>query len=304
MPDHSYFNFNDAADPGQGTGDDVDTLRHALVDRLESVLFFLFPQGRVRSGKFYVGDIDGAPGKSLVVEMEGSRRGLWFDFATDMGGDVFDAWALSRNLSVKNDFPRILDEVRQWCGVAPPVNRAIKRDAQQPVDELGPYTATWDYQSHDGTLIARVYRYDPEPGRKEFRPWDVRARMWRAPDPRPLYNQPAMVPARQVVLVEGEKCAQALIEQGVVATTAMNGARAPIEKTDWAPLRGKNVVIWPDRDPPGWDYAENAARACVAAGSASVCILLPPSDKPDKWDAADAVAEGFVKPTEINKQGN
>jgi len=121
----------------------------------------------------------------------------------------------------------------------------------------------------------------------------VRARMWRAPDPRPLYNQPAMATARQVVLVEGEKCAQALIEQGIVATTAMNGARAPIDKTDWSPLRGKDVVIWPDRDPPGWDYAEAAAKACVAVGSRSVVIVIPPEGKPDKWDAADAIGEGF-----------
>jgi len=294
MHESSYFDFNDAADRVPGTTEDVEGLRHALIDRLESVLLFLFPQGRIRGGKFYVGDIDGSPGKSLVVEMEGARRGLWFDFATDMGGDMFDAWGLSRNLSVKTDFTRILEEVRQWCGVAPPISKSIKRDVrQQPVDELGPYTATWDYKRADGTLIARVYRYDPEPGRKEFRPWDVRARMWRAPDPRPLYNQPAMASARQVVLVEGEKCAQALIELGVVATTAMNGARAPIDKTDWSPLRGKDVVIWPDRDLPGWDYAESAAKACVAAGSRSVAIVVPPESKTEKWDAADAVAEGF-----------
>ena len=53
------------------------------------------------------------------------------------------------------------------------------------------------------------------------------------------------------------------------------------------------MLVWPDRDVPGWDYAENAARACVTAGAASVAILVPPMDKPDKWDAADAVAEGF-----------
>ncbi len=293
MHESSYFDFNDAADRVTGPTEDVEGLRHALIDRLESVLLFLFPQGRIRGGKFYVGDIDGSPGKSLVVEMEGARRGLWFDFAADMGGDVFDAWGLSRNLSVKNDFPRILEEVRQWCGVAPPVGRSIKRDVrQQPIDELGPYTATWDYQSADGTLIARVYRYDPPSG-KEFRPWDVRARMWRAPDPRPLYNQPAIVSARQVVLVEGEKCAQALIDKGIVATTAMNGARAPIEKTDWTPLRGKDVLIWPDRDAPGWDYAEAAAKACSAVGARSVAIVVPPESKPEKWDAADAVVEDF-----------
>jgi len=290
----AYLDFNTADDREVTTIDDVEALRHALTDRLESLLLFLFPFGRIRGGKFYVGDIDGSPGKSLVVEMEGARRGLWFDFATDMGGDVFDAWGLSRNLSVKTDFPRILEEVRQWCGVAPPVARGTKRGVrEQPVDELGPYTGTWDYQSADGTLIARVYRYDPEPGRKEFRPWDVRARMWRAPDPRPLYNQPAIASARQVVLVEGEKCAQALIQQGIVATTAMNGARAPIDKTDWSPLHRKDVVIWPDRDPPGWDYAEAAARACVAVGSRSVVIVIPPDDKPQKWDAADAIDERF-----------
>ncbi len=294
MPESSYFDFNDAADRQWLALTDVDDLRSALNDRLESVLLFLFPQGRVRGGKFYVGDIEGAAGKSLVFEMEGPRRGLWFDFAADMGGDVFDAWALSRHLSVQHDFARILDEVRQWCGVAPPIGKAVTRDVRpQPVDELGPYTATWDYQSADGTLIARVYRYDPEPGRKEFRPWDARARMWRAPDPRPLYNQPALLKARQVVLVEGEKCAQALIDSGIVATTAMNGARAPIDKTDWAPLKGKDVLIWPDRDAPGWDYAEAAAKACVDVGCRSVAIVVPPESKPQKWDAADAVAEGF-----------
>jgi len=117
--------------------------------------------------------------------------------------------------------------------------------------------------------------------------------MSRAPDPRPLYNLPAVANARDVVLVEGEKAACALIGTGITATTAMNGARAPIDKTDWTPLAGKRVLIWPDRDAPGWDYAENAARACVTAGAASVAILVPSTDKPDKWDAADAVAEGF-----------
>jgi DNA primase len=73
----------------------------------------------------------------------------------------------------------------------------------------------------------------------------------------------------------------------------MNGAKAPVDKTDWRPLAGKSVVIWPDRDAPGWDYAESAARACVMAGSASVAILVPPTDKPAKWDAADAVDEGL-----------
>ena len=49
-------------------------------------------------------------------------------------------------------------------------------------------------------------------------------RKWAAPVPRPLYLQPGIATADTIVLVEGEKCAQALIEAGIVATTAMHGA--------------------------------------------------------------------------------
>ncbi len=289
----AWLDFNDAAEQRADLAAELDALRTALLDRLEALLHYLFPQGQIRGGKFYVGDVDGSPGKSLVVELEGVRRGLWKDFSNDDGGDLIDIWASSRGLSTQHDFPRVVDEIRQWLGFAPNVNRVTHRDVRSmPIDELGAYTAKWDYCTVQGELIACVYRYDPPSG-KEYRPWDARARMWRAPDPRPLYNLPAVATARSVVLVEGEKCADALISIGVTATTAMNGAKAPIDKTDWAPLKGKNVVIWPDRDAPGWDYAENAARACAQAGCLSVVILVPPTDKPDKWDAADAVAEGF-----------
>jgi putative DNA primase/helicase len=73
----------------------------------------------------------------------------------------------------------------------------------------------------------------------------------------------------------------------------MNGAKAPIDKTDWSPLKGRRVIIWPDHDVPGLDYARKAASACARAGALSVEILKIPPDKPAKWDAADAVAEGL-----------
>jgi putative DNA primase/helicase len=102
-----------------------------------------------------------------------------------------------------------------------------------------------------------------------------------------------MASAAQVVLVEGEKCAQALIDAGIVATTAMHGANAPVDKTDWSPLAGKAVLIWPDRDKPGWEYATLAAQAILSAGAKSCHILYPPEEAAEGWDAADAIAEGF-----------
>jgi putative DNA primase/helicase len=102
-----------------------------------------------------------------------------------------------------------------------------------------------------------------------------------------------MSSAAQVVLVEGEKCAQALIDAGIVATTAMHGANAPVDKTDWSPLSAKAVLIWPDRDKPGWDYAAQAAQAILSAGAKSCHILYPPEEAAEGWDVADAIAEGF-----------
>ncbi|TYZ39108.1 hypothetical protein C2U34_26420, partial [Ralstonia solanacearum] len=66
-----------------------------------------------------------------------------------------------------------------------------------------------------------------------------------------------------------------------------------VEKTDWSPLAGKAVLIWPDRDKPGWEYADRASQAILQTGALSVAILLPPDDKPEGWDAADAIEDGF-----------
>jgi len=163
-----WLDFNDAPDQQTHASSDAEALRRGLLDRLEAVLLYLFPQGRIRGGKFYVGDVDGNRGKSLVVELEGERRGLWKDFATDEGGDVIDLWARSRGHSARHDFPRLVDEIRQWLGLAPSIGRAPKpSDARSaPVDELGPYTAKWDYLTADGRLIACVYRYDPPTGKE------------------------------------------------------------------------------------------------------------------------------------------
>lgn len=77
------------------------------------------------------------------------------------------------------------------------------------------------------------------------------------------------------------------------ATTAMHGDNAPVDNTDWSPLAGKLVLNWPDRDKPGFEYAEAASQAVLAAGATSCAILMPLHDKPQGWDVADALTEGF-----------
>jgi putative DNA primase/helicase len=288
------LDFNDApAELPSNPGVTRESLRTDLVARLESILATLFPAGKKRKGKFLIGDVLGSPGDSLEVVLDGEKAGLWTDRATGDGGDIFDLIAAYLSVDAHTDFPRVMQHAADLLGQAPAATSRKTKKKEAPVDDLGPATAKWDYLDAAGHLIAIVYRYDPPGGKKEFRPWDVKRRKMAPPDPRPLYNQPGMKDAAQVVLVEGEKCAQALINAGVTATTAMHGANAPVDKTDWTPLKGKAVLIWPDRDKPGWEYAANAAQAVLDAGARSCHILYPPQEAAEGWDAADAIAEGF-----------
>jgi putative DNA primase/helicase len=294
---NAWRDFNTA--PPQRSDDDrrpetsVDDLKDRLLGNLRGVLSYLLPAGVFRQGKFTVGDVQGNRGDSLTVELSGPKAGMWHDFATGQGGDIISLWGAVAGRESRSDFLALLSDIRHWLGeprYEPASPQAEPAAKVGQVDELGPVTAKWDYQDGNGNLLACVYRYDP-PGGKQFRPWDVLARKMKAPNPRPLYNQPGIKSAGEVILVEGEKAAEALIGQGICATTAMNGASAPVEKTDWSPLSGKRVLIWPDKDAPGWRYAEAAAQAVLNAGAVLVAILLPPDGKPEKWDAADAVAE-------------
>lgn len=285
------FNEADAA-PLPDRSAQRDAVRAAVIARIDSVLSVLFPAGKKRKGLFLIGDVLGSPGDSLEVVLVGDKIGLWTDRATGDGGDLFDLIAAARGIDPVTDFPRLLDAAADLAGRVPATpSKASRKEA--PVDDLGPATAKWDYLDVAGKLIAVVYRYDPPGRKKEFRPWDARRRKTAPPDPRPLYHQPGIAGAAQVVLVEGEKCAQALINAGICATTAMHGANAPVDKTDWSPLAGKSVLIWPDRDKPGWEYATLAAQAILSAGAKTCHILYPPEEATDGWDAADAVAEGF-----------
>ena len=219
---------------------DRESIRTELHARLESVLFSLFPEGKKRYSRFLIGNVHGSAGDSLDVMLSGPKAGLWTDRATGEGGDVFDLIAAHRGLDVHRDFAAVLEAASSLLGMQRTPARASQRKPSQVAD-LGAPTAKWDYRDAEGHLIACVYRYDPPGRKKEFRPWDAKRRKMTAPEPRPLYNQPGLLAAKQVVLVEGEKCAQALILAGICATTAMHGAKAPVGKTDWSPLVGKHV---------------------------------------------------------------
>jgi len=272
-----------------------DDVLQVILPQLESVLGYLYPSGFAdpKGKAFYIGDIAGSAGQSLNIVLQGERAGLWHDFATGEGGDIFDLWKAARGLQ---SFSDAIKDMGDYAGAATTTpRRPPKRKSPSGGEAWGAPSATYNYLDPQGNIIAQVDRFDWSEGgrrRKAFRPWDAMRRCYKAPDPRPLYNLVQVVREPEIILVEGEKCAEALIRAGICATTAMNGSNAPVEQTDWSPLRGRKVVIWPDNDAAGLKYAESARTAAMMAGAISATILHPPAGKPEKWDAADAVEEG------------
>lgn len=155
--------------------------------------------------------------------------------------------------------------------------------------------AHWIYRTESGLPAGIVARFNLPDGKKETLPlaWckdESGKTEWRWKsmlEPRPLYNLP--IEDDFVVIVEGEKCADAIKEIGLPVTTWAGGSSA-LTKTDFAPLRGKTVVIWPDNDTPGRRCAESlkSILAPIVAGIKTVPI---PEGMPEGWDAADATPE-------------
>lgn len=110
--------------------------------------------------------------------------------------------------------------------------------------------------------------------------------------PRPLYGLNRLAAARdaQVLFVEGEKTAKAarLLFPNFVVVTSPGGANAA-KKVDFAPLKDRKIVIWPDSDEPGERYAREVSELAMAAGAKSVATVKLPSGLPDSWDLADPI---------------
>ena len=166
---------------------------------------------------------------------------------------------------------------------------------------------SWPYLDASGRLLGYACRFDKADGGKTYQPLTLfretatGALKWKWKgwaEPRPLYglDRLAARPDAPVFLCEGEKAADAAgdLVPDYVAVTSPNGSKSA-GKADWSVLKGRRVVIWPDADAPGLEYASAAAALILAAGAASVSQIEPPVDAAEGWDAADALTEGWTQ---------
>ncbi|WP_430229271.1 VapE domain-containing protein [Nitrosomonas communis] len=226
--------------------------------------------------------------------------------------------------------------LKQSAQPAPEQEATNKRTLWRPVlpvpDEAGQYPlahpvrgrpqATYEYFDAQGNLLGIICRFITSDGGKEVLPCcfaehtQNKKREWRwmaFPEPRPLYGlyELAQHPDKPVLLVEGEKCADAgheyLRDQFVVM--AWPGGSKAIGKIDWTPLRGCMLYAWADCDAqrdrtgnhllpesqqPGMSAMLKIRKLLGNPGNFHIVDIPKPGEKPDGWDIADAIQDGMT----------
>jgi len=315
---------------------DFARLNTAAMANLESVVKHFAPNGKL-AGREYM-----SLNPRRADSQHGSFRinldtGKWADFAEDVGGGDIVSWITY--VTGAEHQSEGLRELASFLGLPAvgddnPASGSTATDLRQPASNAEPRpimpipqdalatkpiahpshgrpSRIWTYRDAAGGLLLEVWRFDPASGHKQFSPltyWHAGDWKWKSsPAPRPLYGLDRLAAQSEapVLITEGEKATDAAREllPDHVCVTTMNGAQSP-DKSDFSPLRGRQVRIWADHDEPGARYARTCARLALEAGAASVELLdltslavHPLTDKacdlPKGWDAADALAAGW-----------
>jgi len=178
-----------------------------------------------------------------------------------------------------------------WCNVGTETAKKwVKYDhiyRYNDADGIVGYICRMDATDVRGKIIRPYTLWDKDGVEKWRCKWDTNVLS-------PLYNYDGIVanPTKPVLIVEGEKCVDAVNAlflrsdsvPTVVPTTWRGGAQCAL-KTDWKPLYDrKRVILWPDNDDAGQDTIK------------AVCQRLPqtkvmpiPEGMPKKWDVADFI---------------
>jgi len=236
------------------------------------------------------------------------KEGVWrFKCqACGVGGDVFDIKALVDKIplaeALKQGHRMPQDQRSQAKATARPSkpkrHYATPKQAFDAIAnrEVATFVGSWTYPGD----VLRVGRFDKgenfDTGKMEktFRPVSRDGDGWIEGDPPgllPLYRGDEIPTAGPVVVVEGEKCADAAREIGLAAITSAHGSKSA-GKSDWKDLAGRDVLILPDNDDPGRKYARDAAAILAElTPPATVKIIELPglADHGDlvDWTAAD-----------------
>jgi hypothetical protein len=160
----------------------------------------------------------------------------------------------------------------------------------------------WIYTDALGLPVLAVFRITANDHKAypQATPVDGGWQFRGAKPPYPLYNLKAVRDADRVLIVEGEKCVEALRSLGIAATTSAGGA-GKAHLTDWSPLASKEVWLWPDNDlpdpktliAPGYKHMEDVTKQLGALPKRPIIRQIDPQQYNigPKGDVADLIAD-------------
>jgi twinkle protein len=289
-----------------------------LSARAESLAQWLLPNGKREGGEWCAGSIDGEPGKSLKVRVQGEKAGVWADFAGNAKGDLLDLIVAVRGVQMGE----AIKQAKDWLGIRDPQSAAIPqktytKPSPKKCVKLKEQSPVMDYLINERQLapgVLELYRiaessgdHGPEivfpsrgPGgdlinikytalkREENGKKIIRQTKGCAPS---LFGWHALNKGvREVVISEGEIDAMTWNQMGFPALSIPDGA----DGETWIDYEWDNLqqfdTIWLayDNDAPG-------ERGCLSVAKRlglNRCRIV----KFDKWkDANEALQKGATE---------
>ncbi len=215
---------------------------------------------------------------SMAVELEGSKRGQWYDHENKLGGGVLDLVSHCTGLSGHATAAWAATEF----GIA----------AEQPSrPKHRRIVATYDYRDESGASLFQVVRYAPKTFRQR-RPDGSGGWSWRVRGIRQVpYQLPELLAEREapVFIVEGEKDADRLASLGLVATCNAGGANTWPDSLNLH-FGGRTVFVLPDNDAAGRSHAQKVAAGLQGVAASVRIVFLP--DLPPGGDVSDWLDAG------------
>lgn len=180
-----------------------------------------------------------------------------------------------------------------WQDVLPPKEREITRKPAPAAASRAPGKITrYDIRDAGGKLVAIHVREDHVDGKRIW--WELPDRMPNLGGIKladlPLYGIDRLpTDAKEVILTEGEKAADALTRNGIAALGTVTGASGTPGDDALRPLLSHPVFLWPDNDEPGRKHMNRIGTALLRLGHDDVRDI-DWKGAPEKGDAADLFA--------------
>lgn len=145
-------------------------------------------------------------------------------------------------------------------------------------------------------LYHRVRLKNSDTNEKIIRPLRYEGNAYVRAEPKfnnkkPLYNLLQIIQRSNepIYFCEGEWCVDIFNQLGCLATTS--GGANSISKADFGPLKGRELIVWPDNDEAGKRYANDAIKAFLSLGVNIKLIDIEQLKLPPKGDVVDWVGE-------------